>query len=301
MVAKRKDYSSFISGLTGYKTLKIAVDAGFTCPNRDWVKGIGGCIYCNNAAFTPSYCNKSLSISEQLELGKSFYEYKKYNNVKYLAYFQAFSGTYAPIHKLKEFYEEALSVQDVCGLVIATRPDCIDTQTLAYLSELNKRTTLIVELGIESVHDKTLKLINRCHKHADSIDAINALSQKSIRIGAHLILGLPNENITDIYTTIREVSNMPISSLKFHQMQVIKGTRLEQMFKDNAVNLIRWTADEYADVCAEILRRLPERIVVERFVSQSPRHITIFPAWDLKPGEFKKILDYKINQKASNS
>lgn len=287
------DFSEFLSRHFPYKVQKISVNAGFTCPNRDGKKGVGGCTYCNNQTFNPDYCKPIKSVAEQLEDGKRFFS-RKYPQMKYLAYFQAYTNTYAEISRLKVLYEEALAVDDVVGLVIGTRPDCMPEELLDYLENLGKKCFVLVEYGVESSKNDTLKLINRGHLWEDAVDAVNRTKSHGILCGIHLILGLPNEDISDILSTADAVSHLPIVTVKLHQMQLIKGTKLASQVASGEVNVMRWSAEEYIDVCLAFLRRLSPRIAVERFVSQSPEHLLISPRWGLKNYEFTNLLMKKI-------
>jgi len=284
----RTSYGDFLQQIYGTKVQKLNVNAGFTCPNRDGTLGYGGCTYCNNASFTPSFSKSSSSVTQQLLDGKSFYD-KKYSSMKYLAYFQSFTGTYAPLHKLRLVYDEALSVPDIVGLVVSTRPDCLSDEILAYLAEINKTHNVIVEIGVETSHDRTLKLINRCHSWQCAQDAITKTAEYGLIVGVHLILGLPGESIDDMLLTVNFVSQLPINIIKFHQLQVLRGTPLAQQWINGGVELINWKALEYADFCRRLIDLLPERIVIERLVSTAPEALLIHPKWGLKPYQFQKI------------
>ncbi len=287
------DFSEFLGRHFPYKVQKISVNAGFTCPNRDGKKGVGGCTYCNNQTFNPDYCKPIKSVAEQLEEGKRFFS-RKYPQMKYLAYFQAYTNTYAEISRLKALYEEALAVDDVVGLVIGTRPDCMPEELLDYLENLCERCFVLVEYGVESSKNDTLKVINRGHLWEDAVDAVNRTKSHGILCGIHLILGLPNEDISDILSTADAVSHLPIDTVKLHQMQLIKGTKLMSQVVNGEVRVMQWSAEEYIDVCLAFLRRLSPRIAVERFVSQSPEHLLVSPRWGLKNYEFTNLLMNKI-------
>lgn len=289
------DYAAFLSSRLGGKVQKIAVNAGFTCPNRDGTKGRGGCTYCTNLAFNPPYCDKRLPVSEQLERGKEFYA-RKYPEMNYLAYFQAYSNTYAHVDRLRSLHEEALGVDGVVGIVLATRPDCLGDDVLDYLEQLSRKTMLVVEIGVETAHDETLRLINRGHDWAASAAAITALASRGITVGVHLILGLPGETEAMMEQTVIQVTSLPVALVKFHQMQVLKGTALARQWECKEVDMLQWTAGEYAALCARLVGLMPHDIVVERFVSQSPPSMLIAPRWNLKPGEFARLLKEKMEQ-----
>lgn len=290
-----KDYAAFLAERFGGKVQKLAVNAGLSCPNRDGTVGHGGCSYCSNAAFNPSYCDARLTVAEQLERGKAFYA-RKYPDMDYLAYFQTYSNTHAPVQRLSALYEEALAVDRVVGIVIATRPDCLGDEILDLLEQLSRRTLLVVELGIETVHDTTLNAINRCHNWTTARNAIERLAARSITVGVHLILGLPGEDEVMMEQSVSEVVSLPVSLIKFHQMQVLRGTRLAAQWERGEVTLVQWTAEQYASLCARLLRLVPPHIAVERFVSQSPPSMLIAPRWNLKPGEFAALLNKKITE-----
>ena len=268
------DYGVFLRKHFDGKVQKIAIDAGFMCPNRDGTKGYGGCIYCNNQSFNPAYCQTRISVAEQIAKGKEFFA-RKYPEMKYLAYFQAYTNTYGELSTLRELYEEALRQTDVVGIIIATRPDCMPQELLNYLSELSKTHFVMVEYGVETSHDATLKLINRGHTWHDVEDAVTRTAAAGVLCGAHLILGLPGEDMAHFVTTAKRISALPLHTVKMHQLQVIKGTRLAQMYAAGEVTLKQWTADEYIDVCIEMLKHLRSDLAVDRFVSQSPDGLLI--------------------------
>ena len=288
-----KDYASFLAERFDRKIQKLAVNAGFSCPNRDGTIGRGGCIYCTNVAFNPSYCDATLTVAQQLERGKAFYAHK-YPDMDYLAYFQAYSNTHAPVERLRTLYDEALSVDGVVGLVIATRPDCLGDDVLDLLEEFSKQTTLIVELGVETIHDVTLEAVNRCHKWTTAHDSIVKLDARGITVGVHLILGLPGETVEMMVQSVQEIVTLPVKLIKFHQMQVLKGTKLAQQWERGEVQLKQWNVEQYASLCARLLRLVPRHIAVERFVSQSPPSMLVSPRWNLKTGEFAALLNKKL-------
>lgn len=279
------DFGTWLREQFPFRVQKIAVNAGFTCPNRDGSVGWGGCTYCNNQTFNPEYCKTEKSVAQQLEEGKRFFA-RKYPEMKYLAYFQAYTNTYGSIEKLISMYEEALAVEDVVGIVIGTRPDCVSDDLLDYLSELNKRTFLIVEYGIESTDDEILKRINRGHDFACAQNAVRKTADRDIRVGAHIILGLPGETPESMICQASIVSELPVTTLKLHQLQLIKGTRLAKEYEENHSILHLLDVDEYIDIVIKYIERLRPDIVLERFVSQSPKSLLIAPDWGLKNYEF---------------
>lgn len=284
------DYGKWIRQKFPFKTQKISVDAGFSCPNRDGKTGWGGCSFCNNSTFNPAYCNKLKSITEQLEEGKRFFG-RKYPHMRYLAYFQAFTNTYAPLDELKRKYEEALAVKDVVGIVIGTRPDCVDEGILNYLEKLAKQTFICIEYGIESTNDDILRQINRGHTFGCSIKAIEETAQRGIITGGHLIIGLPGENRNETIKQADIISALPLNILKLHQLQIIRGTKMEKRFTEEHFHL--YSAEEYIELISEYLEHLRDDIVVERFVSQSPKSMLVAPDWGLKNHEFTdKLVNY---------
>lgn len=277
------DYGAWMRRQFPFRVQKISIDAGFSCPNRDGHISHGGCTFCDNRTFNPSYCQPSKSITEQITEGKEFFRHK-YPDMKYLAYFQAFSNTYATLDTLQRRYEEALSAEDVVGIVIGTRPDCVSDEILNYLESLNQQTFMIVEYGIESVSDDTLRRVNRGHNFECSRRAIIETHNRGILTGAHIILGLPGESAEDNVRQADIISALPIDILKLHQLQIIRGTQLAAEYERQPFHL--YTADEYIDLCRRYIERLRPDMVLERFVSQSPKELLVAPKWGLKNYEF---------------
>ena len=271
-----------------FRVQKISIDAGFTCPNRDGRISTGGCTYCDNRTFNPSYCDRNKSIREQLKEGKNFFN-RKYSNMKYLAYFQAFTNTYGSVDLLKKLYEEALQEEDIVGLVIGTRPDCISTPLLDYLEQLSRQTFLIVEYGIESANNETLRRINRGHTFECSKKAVEMTAERGILTGGHIILGLPGEDREESLRQAPVISSLPLNILKIHQMQIIKGTRLAEEYLQNPFPL--YTVEEYVRLIADYISLLRKDLVLERFVSQSPPELLIAPRWGLKNYQFVHLLE----------
>lgn len=294
-----KDFPTFLRKYFSYKVQKISLNAGFTCPNRDGLKGWGGCTYCNNQTFNPDYCRTEKSIAVQLEEGKRFFAHK-YPDMKYLAYFQAYTNTYAELEGLKRKYEEALKVDDVVGLVIGTRPDCMPEELLRYLEELNRHTFLMVEYGIESACDDTLRRINRGHSYADTVEAVQRTAACGILTGGHVILGLPGETHENIVAQAGILSDLPLSTLKIHQLQLIRGTRMAHEFNENPAgfHLFR-EVDEYIDLVIEYVEHLHPDFVIERFISQSPKDLLIAPDWGLKNHEFVSRLQKRMKERGA--
>lgn len=290
------DFGEFLKKYFSVKVQKIAINAGFTCPNRDGLKGTGGCTYCNNQTFNPDYCQPELTVTQQLEKGKQFFA-RKYPEMKYLAYFQAYTNTYAELPRLTAMYEDALAVPDVVGIIIGTRPDCMPDSLLDYLEALSKKTFVLVEYGAETADNATLLTINRGHTWEDTVNAVQRTADRHILCGLHLILGLPGEDEATVMRTADAVSALPIDTLKLHQLQLIKGTRLANQVARDELSVPSWTAEEYIDLCLKFLSRTRPDIAVERFVSQSPDHLLISPRWGLKNYEFTNKLNAEIRRR----
>ncbi|SMO85938.1 hypothetical protein SAMN06265379_11078 [Saccharicrinis carchari] len=290
------DYSSYLKRMFDQRVQKISVDAGFTCPNRDGAKGKGGCTFCNNNTFNPAYCSPQDSITSQIEKGINFFA-PKYKTQYYLAYFQAYSNTYDSIEILKKRYNEALVHPQVIGLVIGTRPDCVSNELLTFLSELNRHYHVIIEYGIESTLNKTLNTINRGHDYESGVEAIQKTSDAGINVGAHLILGLPGESREEILQHAVKISALPLNYLKLHQLQLVRGSKMgrEYLKKPDSVKL--YEEDEYIELVVDFLELLNPNIVLERFVSQSPKDLLIAPKWGSKNFEFVAKVDKRLKQR----
>lgn len=291
-----KEFGTWLQAELGCKAQKLSVDAGLTCPNRDGTLGRGGCTFCDNRTFNPAYCRQGGSITDQLEAGKRFFS-RKYPTMKYLAYFQSYSNSYGTLSHLKDLYEEALRVPDVVGLVIGTRPDCMPDALLEYLEELNRRTFLLVEYGVESANEETLVRVNRGHTFAQARECIIRTAQRGIRVGVHMILGFPWETRSELIRQAQLIASLPITTLKLHQLQVIKGTQLAREYE-----LQPWplpTAEEYVDLVLEYISHLPPSLVLERFVSQSPPEYVIAPRWGLKNHEFSALVKKAIQKRST--
>lgn len=290
------EFTFFLKKYFPYKVQKISLNAGFTCPNRDGTKGLGGCTYCNNQTFNPEYCKTEKSVTRQLEEGKQFFAHK-YPDMKYLAYFQAYTNTYAELEGLKRKYEEALSVDGVVGLVIGTRPDCMPDPLLRYLEELNKHTFLLVEYGIETTRDVTLKRINRGHTYADTVETVNRTAACGILTGGHVILGLPGETHDEIIAQAAELSRLSLTTLKMHQLQLIRGTKMAREFECRPEDFHLFSVDEYIDLVIDYVEHLRPDLILERFVSQSPKELLIAPDWGLKNYEFTARVQKRMKER----
>lgn len=315
-MASYRTMAEYLTSVLGGRIQKIAVNAGLGCPNRDGTLGRTGCIYCNNAAFNPAYAFESETtrdkqrpststsvqsgrIAGQLEAGIRFFSRKGHAD-GYLAYFQSYSNTYGPTERLISLYEEALSVPDIVGLVIATRPDCLAEDLLDYLeSRFGHKAPashpyLLIEIGVESTNDETLRRIGRGHTFDCASRAIRELDRRGIPVGAHLILGLPDENETDFLTHARRLSALPITTLKLHQLQIIQGTPLAAEYLSSPESFTLFSAEDYADIVVRILREIRTDIAMDRFVSESPTSMVIAPRWGIKPALFQNMIERRL-------
>ena len=296
-----KRYNSYTDWFTAYfgkRVQKVSINAGFTCPNRDGTLGYGGCTYCNNEAFIPSYCTPESSVTEQIEKGIAFH-HKRYRRAEsYLAYFQAYTNTYAGIERLMSLYKEALRHPAVVGLVIGTRPDCVSSELLDYLAQLARDRFVTVEYGIETVSDVTLKRINRGHTFADALKAVEETSERGIRTGAHLIFGLPGESRSQITATADVISSMPVDILKIRQLQLIRGTAMAQEFKDRPDGFGLYSLDEYLDLVISFIERLNPAIMIDRISGEAPPRLIDDPRhWSLRSNEILRLFGERLGER----
>lgn len=298
-----KRYNSFVGYFKrkyGERLQKIVLDAGFTCPNRDGTAGRGGCTYCDNAAFHPSYSTPGKSLRRQLDEGIEFHKVRYRTTEHYLAYFQAYSNTYAPLERLKQLYEEALSHPQVVGIVIGTRPDCVDEAKLDYLAELAEKHVMIVEYGIESCYDVTLRRINRGHDFETARRAVEMTAERGIDVGVHFILGLPGETRQMMLDACRMINELPVRSIKFHQLQIVKGTRMEREYAERPEDFERFSLDEYLDFFVDMLERLRPTLSIERFVGEVPPRFVNETPWGLiRNVELLRLLDRRLEERAT--
>lgn len=287
-----RNFSDFLAEqFPGVKMQKLAVNAGFTCPNRDGTRGRGGCTYCNNQSFNPGYCAPSLSVTEQVEEGKRFFA-RKYPSMRYLAYFQAYTNTHSDdIDRLMALYREALDVDGVEGVIIGTRPDCMPDELLRRLKKL---PWVMVEYGAETSHNSTLDLINRCHTWEETVDAVTRTHRAGIPVGLHFIMGLPGETEDMMLATIDAINTLPVDTVKFHQLQLVKGTRMARDVESGLYDIPRFTTESYISLCIKIIRCLRPDIAIERFVSQSPADLLLYPRWGLKNYQFTDLLHNRL-------
>ena len=295
----RKRYfelGDFLKSRFDFKLQKISVNAGFTCPNRDGTVGTGGCTYCNNQTFSPEYCQTNKSISRQISEGIEFFS-RKYPEMKYLAYFQSYTNTYGKLTELTEKYEEALAIPGVVGLIIGTRPDCMPDKLLDYLTRLAQKTFVLIEYGVESTYNSTLQYINRGHDFETAKETICKTAAAGILTGAHLILGLPGEDRNTILSHAEKISCLPLTTLKLHQLQLIRHTHMARQYMETPEKFHLYEIDEYIDLAIDFAERLNPGIVIERFVSQSPKELLIAPQWGLKNYEFTARLLHRMQER----
>lgn len=272
-------YSDYFKRTFGERVQKLAVDAGFTCPNRDGTVARGGCTFCNNNAFNPSYCDPKKGITQQVVEGVDFHKVRYRRANQYLVYFQAYSNTYAPLDKLKRLYEEALSQDGVIGLVIGTRPDCVDDAKLDYLKELSQQHYIVVEYGVESIYDEVLDRVNRAHSYAQSVEAIERTAERGIITGAHFIFGLPGESREMMMQSVEPVSKLPLHSIKFHQLQIVNGTHMAKDYRKNPENYDLFSFEEYVDFIIRYTERLNPEFIIERFAGEVPPRYQAGDGW----------------------
>jgi radical SAM protein (TIGR01212 family) len=274
-------YSNYFRKIFGERVQKLSIDAGFTCPNRDGTLATGGCTYCNNDAFNPSYCNPGKSIKQQIREGIEFHKWRYKKATKYLAYFQPYSNTYAPPEKLKMLFNEALSHPDVIGLVIGTRPDCIDKEKLEYFRKLSDDYYIILEYGIESCYNKTLERINRQHTFEQSVEAIEKTAKAGIRTGVHIILGLPGESREEMLNEADIISSLPLNNIKFHQLQIFRNTPMANEYRKFPERFNLFGLDEYIHFIVDFVEKLNPQFVIERFAGEVPPRFLAGPGWGL--------------------
>ena len=282
------DYGSWLRRRFPFRVQKLMVDAGFSCPNRDGTIGTGGCVFCDNQAFSPAYCSPAKSIRQQLADGKRFFA-GKYPDMRYLAYFQAYTNTYAHLESLRQRYEEALGVDGVVGIVVGTRPDCVSREVLDYLEQLSRQVFVVVEFGVESANDVTLRAIHRGHDFACSQRAIEQTASRGIAVGAHVILGLPGEDEAQSLRQAGIISSLPLHLLKIHHLQVLRGTPLARMYEARPFPL--YSADAYVALLAQYVARLRGDLLLERFANVSPPGMVVAPRWGIKGSELTRRLD----------
>ncbi len=274
------------------KMQKLTVNAGFSCPNRDGSLGFGGCSYCNNDSFSPAI--GGISVTQQLSNARLFFA-RKYPAMRYIAYFQSYTNTYGDIDHLLSLYREALAVDGVDAIIIGTRPDCVSPKLLDALADINRHNRVIIEYGAESSHDSTLQLVNRCHTWQCTVDAVKMTHQRGIDVGLHFILGLPGESRDMILQTVDAINLVMPETVKFHQLQLIRNTRLALQVNRGEIDIPRFSLDEYIDLCCDIIHRLNPAIAIERFISQAPPNLLLYPQWGLKNYQFTNLLHNRLS------
>lgn len=298
-MSQPKRYNTFsgeLKKLFGCKVQRISVDADFSCPNRDGSKGSAGCIFCGGNGSGSYGIRRDLTISGQLEDGKEVMR-RKYRAHKFIAYFQAYSNTYAPVERLRELFAEALAVPDVTGLIIATRPDCLPEDVLDYLQELSRQTYLWLELGMQSIYDKSLELINRRHSHGCSVDACRRAKARGLRVCVHIILGLPGETREEMLAVAGELNRLGVDGVKLHLLHVMKGTVLSEMYDRGEVTVL--DRDTYAGLVCDFLERLDPRILIHRLTGDGGRDNLIAPLWSLKKFEVLNLIDAEMERRGT--
>ncbi len=291
---KYYSFSSHLKSIFGCSVYKISIDAGFTCPNRDGYKGKGGCLYCDEKGSGASYIKKDFSVRKQILSG-----IKKIKNrrdvYKFIAYFQSFTNTYAQISKLRELYDEALSVDGVVGLSVGTRPDVITEETLDLLDEYSKKTYFWIEYGLQSIHDKTLKLINRCHNYQEFENTFITTRQRKIKICVHVIIGLPGESKYDILKTADKLSELKPDGIKIHSLYISKGSPIESLYRQGDIKLIN--EDEYVSLVADFLERLPQDTVIQRLIGETDKDRLIAPNWISNKTTILNKINYELEKR----
>lgn len=291
-------YAAYFRRVFGHRMQKVTVNAGFSCPNRDGAISTGGCTFCDNRAFTPSYCDPRKSITEQIDEGVEFHRRRYRTAEQYLAYFQSFSNTYAPLDRLRECYDEALAHPSIAGIVVGTRPDCVDAEKLDYFASLSREKYVAIEYGVESCYDQTLSRINRGHDFATAERAIRMTAERGIHCGAHFILGLPDESDQMLIDQVERINSLPLTTVKFHQLQLFRGTALAEEYDAHPERFRFWSVEEYIDLFIKVLRRLRPDIVVERFAGEAPPRYHHTKGWGLvRNEELLAMLDRRLEEK----
>lgn len=288
------DFSTFVRSKFGEKVKKVTINTGFTCPNRDGSKGYGGCTYCNNNSFSPDYGKGMVNVTEQIDEGIRFFsKRKKIDN--FFAYFQSYTNTYADIDLIKSLYTEALQHPKVKGIIIGTRPDCVNEEIVDFLSGLcTKGHYVALEFGIESTLNRTLESINRCHTYEETVNAFELAKGKGIHLGGHIILGLPGESRTEILHHAVELSKLPLNLLKIHQLQIVKNTIMAHQFQKEPQLFQLYDLNEYIDLITTFISYLRPDIIIERFISESAPHLLIAPKWGLKNFEIVEKINRRL-------
>jgi radical SAM protein (TIGR01212 family) len=284
-------WNDWVKRVHGGRRQKVSVDAGFTCPNRDGTRGVGGCAFCNNDGFTPAYLRRQRGILEQIDTGVAFMRRRYPGTKAFLAYFQSYSNTYGKIERLRECYETALGHPDISGLAIGTRPDCLPDEVLDYLADLARRVPLELEIGIESCNDAVLRECLRGHDFACTRDALRRAAERGLSVTGHLLLGLPLETRESLIEGARTLADLPIDALKFHQLQIVRGTRLARRYRADPASVPLMRPETYLDAVADMLERLPARVRIQRLGSEAPPEQRVSPDWGWRISRFPALLD----------
>lgn len=292
-------HNEWIKQKYGGRMQKVSLDAGFTCPNRDGTRGKGGCTFCNNNGFSPDYLREHREMVAQIEAGLDFMRHRYPKTQGFLAYFQPYSNTYAELSQLKSLYEQALSHPDISGIVIGTRPDCLPNDVLDYLAELSKKTIVELEIGVESCNDEVLKRCNRGHTFAEAQDAIHRAAQRGLFITSHLLLGLPGETRETFQKSIPHLAQLPFNSLKFHQLQVVKGTQLARELRDHPQAFTTLSIEEYLGWVIDVLEHLPPEVTIQRLSSEIPERLRISVGWNKLLCDLPALLEKELLTKGT--
>ena len=287
-------YNDWVKNDYGGRLQKVSVDAGFTCPNRDGSLGIGGCTFCNNEGFSPSYLRQQRDIVAQIDTGIEFMRRRYPRSIGFLAYFQSYSCTYGDLDKLKETYTIALAHPNISGIVIGTRPDCLPDETLDYLAELSTRTRVELEIGIESCTDEVLRECLRGHDFACTQEAIRRAAGRGLFITGHLLLGLPLETLDSLIDGARALSGLPLDALKFHQLQIVRGTRLANQYRTAPASVALLDPESYLDFVIDLLERLPPNIKIQRLGSEVPPNVLVSPDWGMRLSKLPALLEARL-------
>ena len=290
-------YNDWVKRKHGGRLQKISIDAGFTCPNRDGSLGVGGCSFCNNDGFTPSYLREQRNILDQIETGLAFMRRRYPDTTAFLAYFQSYSNTYGNLEHLRALYETALGHPDISGLVIGTRPDCLPEETLEYLAELSQHVPVELEIGIESCNDEVLRECLRGHDFACTQDAIHRAAKRNLFITGHLLLGLPRETPESLIEGAKSLAGLPIDALKFHQLQIIRGTRLANQYRADPASIPLMNPESYLDAVIDVLEHLPPQIKIQRLGSEVPPEQRVSPDWGIRLARFPAMLDARLQER----
>lgn len=288
-------FSDYLKKKYPFPVKKIPIDAGFTCPNRDGLKGVGGCTYCDNRSFSPNARGPRRTVEEQIRRGIEFFRARGAD--RFIAYFQAYTNTYAPLQQLKDVYAQALQFPEIVGISVGTRPDCVSDATLDYLQSLSRRVDVYLELGLETSHDRTLQAINRCHTYADFEDAVRRASGRGLELVAHTIFGLPGESREDMLLTVRRIGGLPLRHIKIHHLYIAPGTVMEEQFRRGQIRLL--TFEEWVTLAADILERLPPSMVIQRLMGELGGEYVVAPLWRKTKAQVLQAIDHELARRGT--